>query len=149
MALIQAITRKKKYEINIIAHSAALVFLPNDKGDVVCDVADADARDWLLAIPASFRPYGEQADEPISTLLTAVKVEELPPPTELPVAPVEELPPAGSAYVLKNGETEFDLRPLTDAELHDFAKANGIKVHHKAKGDAIRDKIVDALTAEG
>lgn len=156
MALIQAITRKKKYEINIIAHSAALVFLPNEKGDVVCDVASAEARDWLLAIPAAFRPYGEQADEPISPLLTA-KVEDLPEagadgsastePQE--AGKVEDLPPDGSRYVLKNGDTEFDLRPLTDAELHDFAKANSIKVHHKAKGDAIRDKIVQALTAEG
>lgn len=149
MALIQAITRKQKYEINIIAHSAALVFMPNDKGDVVCDVADADARDWLLAIPAAFRPYGEQADEPISALLTA-KVEELPPTPDAPgVDAVEELPVAGSAYVLKNGDTEFDLRPLSDDELREFAQANGITVHHKAKGDTIRNAIVQALTSEG
>ena len=93
--------------------------------------------------------YGEQADEPISALLTAAKVEELPPVPDLPVAQVEELPVAGHKYVLKNGDSEFDLRPLTDAELHAFAAANEIKVHAKAKGDTIRDKIVEALTAEG
>lgn len=149
MANIQAITRKKKYEINIVALGAMLVFLPNEKGDVVCDVADTAAQDWLLAIPSAFRLYGEQADEPISALLIAAKVEELPPVPDLPVAQVEELPVAGHKYVLKNGDSEFDLRPLTDAELHAFAAANEIKVHAKAKGDTIRDKIVEALTAEG
>lgn len=145
MAMIQAITRKKKYEINIIALAAALVFLPNDKGDVVCDVKGSEAQDWLLAIPSAFRLYGEPDVEPISTLLTAPQVAELPVES---VEQVAELPVAGHAYVLKNGETEFDLRPLTDDELHAFAQANGIKVSSKAKGDAIRDKIVQALTAE-
>lgn len=145
MAMIQAITRKKKYEINIVALGVALAFLPNDKGDVVCDVAGSDAQDWLLSIPAAFRLYGEPDVEPISTLLTAPQVAELPP---VPDSQVAELPVDGHRYMLKNGETEFDLRPLTDDELHAFAQANGIKVSSKAKGDAIRDKIVQALTAE-
>jgi hypothetical protein len=130
MALIQAYRRNKTY-----THAfpdGALVFKPNEKGDVVCDVPDQSAVDRLLLIPTGFRLYGEQADEPASPLLTQK---------------LEHVPENASPYVLKDEASgiEFDLRPLDDAALHEFAKANDVKVHPKAKGNTIRDKIVQSF----
>ncbi len=130
MALVQAYRRNKTY-----THAfpdVTLVFSPNEKGDVVCDVQDQCAVDRLLLIPTGFRSYGEQANEPASPLLTQK---------------LEHVPVDASPYVLKDGESgiEFDLRPLSDEELHEFAKANDVKVHPKAKGDTIRDKIVQSF----
>jgi hypothetical protein len=131
MALVQAYRRNKTYTHTFA--DAVLVFKPNEKGDVVCDVSDQSAVDRLLLIPTGFRLYGEQADEPASSLLTQ-KLE-------------EHVPENASPYVLKDEASgiEFDLRPLDDAALHEFAKANDVKVHPKAKGNTIRDKIVQSF----
>ena len=130
MALVQAHKRSKTY-----THAfpdVTLVFTPNEKGDVVCDVTDQGAVERLLLTPTGFRLYGDQANEPASPLLTEK---------------VELVPPEASPYVLKDEENgvEFDLRPLDDKALHEFAKANDVKVHPAAKGDTIRDKIVQSF----
>lgn len=144
MAFVQAHKRNKPYT-HTFPH-VTLVFEPNDKGDVVCDVADADTVERLLLTPTGFRLYGEQPEAPVAAILTA-KVE------QVPLAPEKdkEKTPDVNLYVLKDEEsgTEFDLRPLDDAALHAFAKANDIKVHHAAKGDTIRDKIVAFFKTEG
>lgn len=144
MPLVQAYRRNKTY-----THAfpdVTLVFNPNEKGDVVCDVQDQSAVDRLLLTPTGFRLYGEQAPEPLSALLTenAQEVAHVPEQTSEQVAHVPE---DASPYVLKDEETgaELDLRPMDDAALHEFAKANDIKVHPNAKGDTIRDKIVQSL----
>jgi hypothetical protein len=151
MALVQAYRRNKTYTHTFA--DAVLVFKPNEKGDVVCDVPDQSAVDRLLLIPTGFRLYGEQADEPASSLLTQ-KLEHVPeseqgePKTEpKDDAALEHVPENASPYVLKDEASgiEFDLRPLSDEELHEFAKANDVKVHPKAKGDTIRNKIVQSF----
>ena len=148
MALVQAYRRNKTYTHTFA--DAVLVFKPNEKGDVVCDVSDQSAVDRLLLIPTGFRLYGEQADEPASSLLTQ-KLEHVPedePQTEpKDDAALEHVPENASPYVLKDEASgiEFDLRPLDDAALHEFAKANDVKVHPKAKGNTIRDKIVQSF----
>lgn len=143
MAIVQAYRRNKTY-----THAfpdVTLVFVPNDKGDVVCDVQDQSAVDRLLLTPTGFRLYGEQPDAPMAAILTQ-RVEELPPAQ---ADAVEELPVVHSPYVLKHEDGEvFDLRPLTDEELRAFADANGIKVSSKAKGDTIRNVIVDFMNGE-
>jgi hypothetical protein len=130
MALVQAYRRNKTY-IYAFADKV-LEFQPNAQGDVVCDVQDPAHVARLLQVPTGFRLYGEQADEPVSPLLTDK---------------VELVPAESSPNVLKDEASgiEFDLRPLTDDELHAFAKANDVKVHPKAKGDTIRDKIVQSF----
>lgn len=140
MALVQAYRRNKTYTHAF--DDVTLVFTPNPQGDVVCDVQDPDHVARLLLTPTGFRPYGEQSDEPVSPLLS--KNVELVPETG---EKVELVPPEASPYVLKDEDSgiEFDLRPLTDEELHAFAKANDVKVHPKAKGDTIRDKIVQSF----
>jgi hypothetical protein len=151
MALVQAYRRNKTYTHTFA--DAVLVFKPNEKGDVVCDVPDQSVVDRLLLVPTGFRLYGEQADEPASPLLTDFTIE-----TDAQgnisgfgllesLAKVELVPDEASPYVLKDEASgiEFDLRPLSDEELHEFAKANDVKVHPKAKGDTIRDKIVQSF----
>ena len=65
--------------------------------------------------------------------------------TEAPAADAAQSP-----YVLTNeeGVVVLDLRPLSDLALRDFAKANDITVHPKAKSDKLRDKIVEFLKSE-
>ena len=140
MALVQAYRRTKPY-----THAfpdVVLEFKPNEKGDFVCDVKDQSAVDRLLLTPTGFRLYGVQAELPASELLSA-KADSAPKTAEI----LEQVPETASPYVLKDEETgaEFDLRPLDDAALHEFAKANNVKVHPLAKGDTIRDKIVAAF----
>jgi hypothetical protein len=143
MAIVQAYRRNKPY-----THAfpdVTLVFTPNDKGDVVCDVQDQSAVDRLLLTPTGFRLYGEQPEQPMAAILTQ-QVATLPVAASVEVA---TLPVDHSPYVLKHESGEvFDLRPLTDEELRAFADANGIKVTAKAKGDTIRNVIVDFMNGE-
>ncbi len=143
MSFVQAYKRTKTYVHQF--PDVKLVFEPNEKGDVVCDVAEQGVVDRLLQTPTGFRLYGEQVDAPMAPIL----VEQVP----IDQRKVEQVPPAEgeSPYILRGEEadTVLDLRPLSDAELHAFAEANGIKVHSKAKGDTIRDKIVEFLNSEG
>ena len=128
MTMIQAHKRTKTY-----VHAfpdVTLKFAPNELGHVVCDVEDQSAVDRLLATPTGFRLYGDQIPAP-SPVLTA----------EVPAADLS----GESPYLLVSGESTFDLRPLDDDALRAFAKSNGIKVHHAAKGDTIRDAIVAAV----
>ena len=136
MSFVQAYKRTKTYVHQF--PDVKLVFEPNEKGDVVCDVADQGVVDRLLQTPTGFRLYGEQPEAPMASILTA-QVSQVTPDADK------------SPYVLRDEEadTVLDLRPLSDAELHAFADANGIKVHPKAKGDTIRDKIVEFLNSEG
>lgn len=136
MPVIQAYKRTKTYVHQF--PGIKLVFEPNEQGDVVCEVSDQDAVERLLQTPTGFRVYGDQADEPIALVLTEA----------VAILPVDE---ADSKYVLRDDEsgTVLDLRPMTDVELHAFAQANGIKVHASAKGDTVRDKIINFLNSEG
>lgn len=116
MTIVHAFKRTKPY--THVFPDVTLKFLPNDKGDVVCDVEDPSAVARLLATPTGFRDY--------------------------------DLPDGSDAkYILMSGDNRFDLRLLDDEMLHAFAKANDVKVHSAARGDTIRDKIVEALTKRG
>lgn len=146
MSLVQAYRRNKKYTHTF--PDVTLVFEPNTKGDIVCDVAEQSAVDRLLQTPTGFRLYGEQPEAPISTLLAN--------PVSL-VTPVQPLNTENtdadttpSPYVLTDevGVVVLDLRPLSDVELHAFAKTNSITVHPKAKGDTLRGKIAEFLKSE-
>lgn len=48
--------------------------------------------------------------------------------------------------LIRDGE-EVVLTDMDRAALIDFAEKYGVKVHHKAKDETIREKIVEALTA--
>lgn len=129
MALVQAYRRTIPYTHTF--PDVTLLFKPNHRGDVVCDVKEESALERLLLTPTGFRLYGEQAEESPSSLLTDQETQAS-----------DESP-----YVLKDEEagTSLDLRPMDDAALQAFALANDIKVHPKAKGDTIRNKIVAAF----
>jgi hypothetical protein len=146
MPFVQAHKRNKTY-IHTFP-DMKLVFEPNSKGDVVCDVQEPSAVERLLLTPTGFRLYGEQIGFGLSPVLTTPAAQ-TPAVAELAGKPVatEE---AESPYVLRSEGSEdvLDLRPLSDAELFAFAEANGIKVSPKAKGDTIRDKIVEFLSTE-
>ncbi len=136
---IQAYRRNK--EVSQVAAGIKLVFKPNASGDVVCDVFDKSAVDWLLGESSAFRLYGAQARASVSAVLTE-------PVAEPPLPPESD---EASPYVIKDadGAVVLDLRPMADDVLHEFCKVNGITVHHACKGDTIRDKIVEFLKSEG
>lgn len=118
MTILQAYRRTKTHVVTLLG--LTLRFEPNDKGDVVCDVEDGAAVERLLDIPTGFRLYGEAPESPVSPL----------------------------PYVLVGAAGSFDLRPLSDADLHAFAQVNGVTVHHNAKGNTIRDRIVGHFKRE-
>lgn len=137
MTTIQAYKRAKPYAHVFPDLSLLLEFKPNSIGDVVCDVEHPVAVERLLAVPTGFRVYAAApASEPVITQ-PLLKTGDTPPPGD-----------ADSKYILKAGETTFDLRTLNEEQLREFAKANNIAVHHAAKAETIRDKIVDALKAD-
>ena len=139
MSLIHAPKRTKLY--THIFPDVTLVFEPNASGHVVCDVHDQSAVDRLLACAGAFVPYGPQVESELSPVLTT-------PVAILPLEDTEAL--MESPYLLRDeeGKEVLDLRPLSDMELFAFSEANGIKVSPKAKGDTIRDKIVEFLSSE-
>jgi|GEM_PF-2377118 len=156
MTTIHAYRRTKPYTHTF--PDVTLKFLPNEAGDVVCDVASESAVDRLLAVPTGFKLYAPQptqVQEAVIGILGAAVGLPGTVATEVASAAVrldkgEGQEPAGDTmdrekYILVNGDTRFDLNPLGDEQLRDFAKVNGIKVHHAAKGDTIRDAIVKAL----
>jgi hypothetical protein len=107
-------------------------------------VTSQDAVDRLLQTPTGFRLYGVQP-EPAASISTVLV------PATAPAAPsgnIATAKPEASPYVLVSGDSTFDLRPLTDAELFEFVKVNAIPdVHPNSKGDTIRNKIVAFLKA--
>jgi hypothetical protein len=139
---IQAFKRKKTHQTDITSLGVSLLFSINAAGHAVCDVEDGAAIDWLMQWPQSFGVY--QPEE-------AAKAESVPPPaaksTQKPgrQSAKAEKPPADDKYILASGEDKFDLRPLDDDKLREFAAANKIALPDDAKGDAIRDVIVAAL----
>lgn len=170
MTIIQAYRRTKPYTHQFVGE-APLFFKPNEQGDIVCDVPDEHSVERLLATPTGFRVYPfaaaeEVPQEPTAPVLSPVltptgqpehvkpesgnsssPAEEPAPGEEKPSDPPTEDQPALDAHphVLRDGEQVFDLRPLSDADLRAFAKANNIQVSKKATGDTIRDAIVAAL----
>ena len=148
--------RRKKTTIQAAA-GLTLEFKPNDLGDVVCDVKDRAALEFLMSEPTAFRLYETQSapddDEDLSPIFRVAgsdtqatsEVEKFTtdPTPDAPQKTVE--PPEKRPFLLVHGEAAFDLRQLDDDGLHAFAKANNIKVHHFSKGDNLRQKIVDAL----
>ena len=156
MTMIQAYRRVKNHDVDL--PGAKLKFRANEQDHFVCDVANPDHVEVLLNIPTAFRLYGEPAEQPVSAIFALTQTNPVPPqaPEQDPdqeIEPIGEFPnqkalddlPAGdSPYLLIDPEGgEYDLRPLDDAALRAFAAANGVTVHHKAKGDTIRDKIVE------
>lgn len=113
-------------------HGADWEFALNEVGHAVCDITDEAVAERLLQIPEGFRPYDTTELPVLSPVLALV-----------PETPI----PEASPYVLVNGDSSFDLRTLDDEALREFATVNGISIHHNAKGDTIRDKIVAALKA--
>jgi hypothetical protein len=122
MAVIQAYRRDKPYTHFFPDLKLILQFKANEEGAFVCAVDNPVAIERLLAVPTGFKRY---KDEPKA-------------------APA----PEDHEYVLKRGHDILDLRLFSDEQLRAFAEANNIKVHHLAKGDTIRDRIVAALRVE-
>lgn len=155
MPLVEAYKRTKNYT-HVFA-DLTLKFTANDLGHIVCDVAAQDVIDRLLATPTGFRLYGSNTAqgllpvEPpvLSPVLTVPSgSSSTPAPVPAPASePEKAAEPEASPYLLVNGDSKFDLRPLTDTELFEFARANAIPVHPNSKGDTIRDKIVAFLKA--
>lgn len=121
---IQAYRRTKPYAHVFPDLKLLLEFKANAAGDFVCQIDNPIAIERLLAVPTGFKVY-DAGDEPPEQSVQRV---------------LDDL-----RYVLQSGDETLDLRPLTDEQLHEFCKANKIAVHHAAKGNKIRDKIVEAL----
>lgn len=151
MPFVHAYKRTKTYTHTF--PDVTLTFEPNAQGDVVCDVQDEFAVDRLMQVPTGFRLYeSESKPEPLAEVIAQVVPHSAPAKRTgkagKHAAQVVTLPPAEpvSPFVLKNGDEEFDLRPLDDAALVEFAQANGIALEDGITGDAIRTAIVDALS---
>jgi len=163
MTIIQAYKRTKSYTHEFA--DITIKFEPNAIGDVVADVELQSAVDRLLQVPTGFRVYQYQpgtvtAPDALASVLLGAEstlealedAAESVPLVLMKPAEVSTLTPQApdeSPFVLKDeaGEVILDLRKLDDESLHEFAKQNAIKVHHAAKGDTIRSKIVEALSA--
>ena len=164
MTTIQAFNRAKLY--THIFPDVTLVFKPNIHGDVVCDVESESAVQRLLMTPSGFRVYQPVAEaaqvEPVAPppmrAFTLNALEGLVPAGELVVATPEgdkgvtsdtqePVEPVHDFVLCGPDGSTFDLKPLDDAALREFAAANGINIHHAAKGDTIRMRIVAALMA--
>lgn len=134
--LIHAYRRKAKHQVELFGQT--IEFAPNAAGDVVAEVTDSQCIERLLAIPEGYRAHAgaeiEQAGESVED--KGEKGDK---------GDKGDQKPAASAFVLTKGTETLDLSKLGDDALKEFAKANGITVHHKAKGDTIRKAIVDAL----
>ena len=98
---------KRKEPTTIDTGNAVIDFVLNDAGEVVADVEDEADIEVLLAIPEAFKAHGN-------------------------ITPVSNVPDAPKSYVLTNGvpEDDVDLAAMNEDQLKDFAKANGVKVHH-------------------
>ena len=106
-------------------------------------VQSESAVERLLKTPTGFRVYESQVSEIEQDILGQA------PAAIVPTSATGEPVMADrSKYILVDGETTFDLNPLDDTALREFAATNGIKVHHAAKGDTIRDRIVEGLKAQ-
>ena len=166
MKTIQAYRRKKVTTIEW--GGMKLLFQPNSLGDIVCDVVDESFLEILAKIPEAYRVYATAANElpvaqePESSVWTDIVagLEVAPLPIEVATLPVAEpiepvvepiIEPttdASSPYILSfEGNPPYDLRILDDDQLRAFCVANDIKVSPLAKGDTIRNKIVEALKA--
>jgi hypothetical protein len=84
-------------------------------------------------------PQAAAADEGgnVATSDTPVADETPPPPTD------------AEQFILVNGDQRLDLKTMDDKALHEFAKANKVTVHHAAKGNTIRFKLIEALSVQG
>lgn len=173
MAIIEAFKRTKKTTHNYGGRD--YVFDRNESGHVVCDVHESEAVERFLSISTAFRIYALQKAAPLQRvaehekvmspvmspvepgssktdekIVQEAKVAALPTvDVTRPAPPDQTAPPDGerARFVLKHGEQTMDLNPMSDEALHHFAKANGVRVHPNAKGDTIREKIVEHFTA--
>lgn len=139
-------TGTKPYTHRIPAGTFA--FKPNALGHLTCKIEDQSVIDTMLGYPGpSFAIY-EQAEPVASPVIASVPVEPPVEPPKVEAASTQE-PPAEpeSPYVLRSGDTAIDLRELSDKQLFAFCKANNIEVNNQAKGNTIRDRIVQALAA--
>lgn len=125
--LIHAFRRKATVTHTIGA--VAYKFAPDENGHVVCEVDDAHAEQFFLPVKEAFKVFGEEPAK----------------------AATAEKAPAGepSKFILVNGETRVDLGAMTDDEVKAFAKANGLEVDLRARGDKLRQAVHEAAVKAG
>lgn len=126
--LIHAFRRKAAVTHTIGA--VAYKFAPDDNGHVVCEVDDAHAEKFFLPVKEAFKVFGAEPAKPALT---------------------EKVPAGGepSKFLLVNGETRVDLGAMTDEEVKAFAKANGLEVDLRSKGDKLRQAVHEAAVKAG
>lgn len=121
--LIHAFRRKAAVTHTI--GSIAYKFTPNEHGHVVCEVDDSHAEQFFLKTPQAFKVFGDEPAKPA--------------PAQGPADGSEP-----SKFILVNGETRVDLGAMTDDEVKAFAKANGLEVDLRARGDKLRQAVHEA-----
>lgn len=127
MTIIHAYRRTRPHTVDLFGR--LYKFAANDTGHQVCKVDEPKAAARLLEIKEAYRAHeSEPVDEPKD----------------------DDDGDEFSPFVLTGEDgNELDLRTLSDDELREFAKENEIAIHHAAKGDTIRTKIVEALNNVG
>lgn len=126
--LIHAFRRKATVTHTIGA--VAYKFAPDENGHVVCEVDDAHAEKFFLPTKEAFKVFGDEPAKPVSA----------------------QKPPEGSEpskFLLVNGETRVDLGAMTDEEVKAFAKANGLEVDLRSKGEKLRQAVHEAAVKAG
>lgn len=125
--LIHAFRRKAAVTHTI--GDVAYKFAPNENGHVVCEVDDEYAAKFFLPTKEAFKVFGEEPAK----------------------AAANEKAPSGepSKFLLVNGETRVDLGAMTDEEVKAFAKANGLEVDLRSKGDKLRQAVHEAAVKAG
>ena len=126
--LIHAYRRKAAVTHTIGA--VAYKFAPDENGHVVCEVDDEHAAKFFLPTKEAFKVFGEEPAK---------------------AAPKPEGQGGGqpSKFVLVNGETRVDLGAMTDDEVKAFAKANGLEVDLRSRGDKLRQAVHEAAVKVG
>lgn len=116
--LIHAFRRTAAVTVNLLSQDVE--FSPNERGDVVAEVADADVADALLEVSEGYRAY--EADEQTDK---------------------------GGSLVLTNGDDTIDIGAMTAKQVRAMADEHGVDLPSQGKVADLRQALFDALTGAG
>lgn len=119
--LIHAFRRTAAVTVNLLSQDVE--FSPNERGDVVADVADAEVAERLLEISEGYRAYESESDD-------------------------ESDDEAGS-LMLTNGDETIDIGAMTANQVRAMADEAGVELPSKGKVAELRKALFEALSGAG
>lgn len=147
MPLVQALRSRGSKPYTATLHGEELKFLPDSQGRLVCNVQSQSLADILIGYPGPAFVLCHDAEPEITDDTLLGKVPAGGPGTGVSSDDTGDAEKA-SKYLIGDGENRVDLALLDDKQLHEFCKVNGIEINARARGDTIRDRIIEHLSAE-